>query len=156
MAARRTAISQPLGQGRALLDTQHETNLIARLRQVEYGHAQPSLQARNDASAEERYGIVEPRIAFGEDLQRRERLTALDCRLGAAGPASRSRRQRAAGLHDLHDGLVFARPANALAALLPSQLFPLLTNRPQRRRLRCRCPRGLEASRAWTRLRRHA
>ncbi len=68
--ARGTAVGELLDQQPALLHAQHVAHFVARLGQIQDRHAELLLEPRDDSAAEERHGIVEPRIAFGEHLQR--------------------------------------------------------------------------------------
>ena len=68
--ARRTAVGELLDQHLALLHAEHVAHLVAGLGEVQDRHAQRVLEPRDDAAAEERHGVVEPRITFGEHLER--------------------------------------------------------------------------------------
>ena len=90
----RAAVAELLGEELALLDAQHVADLVAGFGQVQDRDAEPILEPRDDAAAEEWHRIVEPRIPLGENLQRRERPT-LRCRfvpLGLGAPFARGRR----------------------------------------------------------------
>ena len=113
--------AQMFREEHAFLDAEHVANLVACFRQIQDRNAEPILEARNDAAAEEGHRIVEPRIPLGEDLQRCERLV-LRNRLASLGLgcAFWTRPPRASPLHDLHRGRVFA---NAVCDLFAPRLL---------------------------------
>ena len=113
-------MGQMFNEDRALLDAKHVANLISCLCQIQDWDPDPILEPRDDAAAEKRDWIVEPRIPLSKNLQRCERSTAF-CRHLPALCLSLSFRARSPGtapLHDLHRGFVFANAARALVSSL--------------------------------------
>ena len=142
-AAGGAAIGEVLREQDALLDAEHESDLVAGIGEVEDRHAELGLETRDDAPGKHERGIVEPRIPLGHDLERHE-----GRRLRRRGHALLAGlcggRQGAALLHDRHGRLVVADAAVELRFRALVALVPLAGDRFGRGRLGYGAPGGAE------------